>query len=509
MMKTLVLLHGWGGNSRTWDPLLPLFEKHLPEWRVLALDLPGFGDSPAIENFELDVVLAVLAEKIPEGSVLVGWSLGGMLAVQLAANYPQKIAAVMTLAANAKFVADETYAAAMQPAVNQHFNQQFASNGLQTLKLFSGLLAQGDENERALLKTLRAQINADEIKPEWHSTLLVLSQVDNRSALQSLRKPCVHLLAEKDALVPVAAAESLRQLNPAHNLVVFENTAHALHWSRPDLVVDELCVLVKSLPAAAIDKKKIAQSFSRAASQYNHIAQFQKQLGQKLVAQLPELVSPQVVVDLGCGTGVFLSALQTKYPQASVFGLDLAESMVLQARGDNPEHPYLVADAEYLPFADESVDLIFSNLVVQWCTSPTQLLSELARVLKPNGQVIFSTLASRSLHELKSAWQLVDEKIHVNTFHSASTWQEFIVQHFTLLQSDNDLHTEWFADLKSLTRSIKGVGAKNLNEGRPQGLSGRKRIQAFAQAYENYRQNNLLPLTYDVLIVNAQKSNFS
>src|SRR5690606_31937796 len=109
-MINFILLHGWGCDSRTWQPLLPALEKTA---RVTALDLPGFGNAKTSTPFLLPDILADLAAKIPEGSVVMGWSLGGMLGVQLAAKYPHKVRALITLAANAKFVASDNYACAM------------------------------------------------------------------------------------------------------------------------------------------------------------------------------------------------------------------------------------------------------------------------------------------------------------------------------------------------------------------------------------------------------------
>ena len=120
-------------------------------------------------------------------------------------------------------------------------------------------------------------------------------------------------------------------------------------------------------------------------------------------------------------------------------------------------------------------------------------------------QLIFSTLAERSLYELKAAWSQVDAKVHVNHFAPAQAWQSGVAAHFDIQVFEHFTHTEWFDDLTSLTRSIKGIGAQNLNPGRPQGLSGRQRIQAFKQAYEHYRQQGQLPLSYDVVMVRAQR----
>lgn len=527
MAKSVVFLHGWGCDSRTWQPLMPLLQTQFPALDMNCIDLPGFGqcdgESLVPDYQDLASVLDAIALKLPPESVLVGWSLGGMLAVQLAAHSPDKISAVVTLAANAKFVVSDDYATAMPTAVNVGFNNQFAEAPAIALKVFAGLMAQGDLNERALLKQMRSQMHIDAhhletVHHSWLSALHLLAELDNRRTLSQMTVPSLHLLAEKDVLVPVSAATSLSQLNSAHQVQVLQGAAHALHWSQPEAVAHAIGKFVHSvLGVAVIDKKKIAQSFGRAANQYDSLAHFQRKVGQCLHQQLPkstqlaESTADYWVVDLGCGTGAALQSLQTHYPAAKIIALDLAEAMLHQARShfasmDNASaFSPIQADAERLPFADQSLDVVYSNLVVQWCGSIPNLVKEIARVLKPGGQLIFSTLLERSLHELKSAWKQVDTNVHVNHFHSAQEWRNALDQYFVLDSFANDLHIEWFDELKALTRSIKGIGAKNLNAGRPVGLSGRQRIQAFAQAYEGFRQENLLPLTYDVLLVSAKK----
>jgi malonyl-CoA O-methyltransferase len=230
----IVLLHGWGSGSQSWQPLIPALQNIA---NVIALDLPGFGESEAIPEFTLDAVVQLIAARLPEKCVLIGWSLGGMLAVQIAARYPQKISRLITLATNAKFVASRDYETAMPLAVNRQFNKSFAADSQLSLKLFGGLLAQGDINERALLKQIRVLTEPDKINPNWLQALELLSQLDNREAFAQLAQPGLHLLAEKDVLVPASAATALTQLNSQQSVQVVVGAAHALHWSQPEVVV--------------------------------------------------------------------------------------------------------------------------------------------------------------------------------------------------------------------------------------------------------------------------------
>src|SRR5690606_18301325 len=122
----------------------------------------------------------LLERSLPDKVTLIGWSLGGMLAVALAARAPNKIARIITLAANTKFVASADYVDAMPLVTNRQFNKSFAADPEATLKLFNGLLAQGDANERGLLKSLRSASRSALITHNWQQALTLLAELDNR-----------------------------------------------------------------------------------------------------------------------------------------------------------------------------------------------------------------------------------------------------------------------------------------------------------------------------------------
>lgn len=521
----LVLLHGWGGDSSTWAPLLPSLENIA---QVTTLDLPGFGSAPPpevpdAEAYPLDLVLDSLARQLPDACVLVGWSLGGMLAVQLAQRVPNKIRALVTLAANVKFVADDTYPTAMPPAVNREFNAGFGTDAPAALTLFSGLLVQGDSQARHLLKRIRAQVAPApslSLYPHWQGALALLAQLDNRPAFARLAQPGLHLLAERDALVPAAAGDALRRLNPRQTIHVVADSAHALHWSQPDLVAAHIKEFLASLTPDAprlLSKQQVARSFSRAAPTYDAVAGLQRLVGQQL---LDTLVLPTgqgalgadqgaVIVDLGSGTGFFTRALAQSFQHSHIIGLDLAEGMLRYAVAHPEAAPishWVCGDAECLPLASHSVDGIFSSLAIQWCDDLPALMGELARILKPGGQLWLSTLGPRTLHELKTAWQQVDAYTHVNHFQPAeavrSAMQAAGLVPKVTRQKDQVLY---FERLGELTHALKALGAHNINTGKPEGLTGRARLTAFKQAYETFRTPAGLPASYDVLYFSASK----
>lgn len=247
------------------------------------------------------------------------------------------------------------------------------------------------------------------------------------------------------------------------------------------------------------DKRQVAASFSRAADSYDAVAELQRAVGGELLAALPAL-APACWLDLGCGTGYFTRALAARYPQAAGVALDLAEGMLRHARPLGGARHFVAGDAESLPLRDGCCDLIFTSLAVQWCADFASVLAEARRVLRPGGVLAFTSLCAGTLQELQGSWQAVDGFVHVNRFRRFQDYQGLCaasgLQVLTLEQRARPLH---FPDLRALSRSLKDLGAHNLNPGRPGGLTGPARIRALMDAYERLRTAEGLPATYQVV----------
>nr|WP_048497046.1 malonyl-ACP O-methyltransferase BioC [Marinobacter subterrani] len=173
--------------------------------------------------------------------------------------------------------------------------------------------------------------------------------------------------------------------------------------------------------ASSALKADIARGFGNARSTYESASRLQRFMGNAMLHKLQapgDLVAGSEVVDLGCGTGWFTRKLAGMVQVAAVTGVDLSPGMVQEARGKGVQGiGWAVADAEYLPLPDASCDLIFSNLMIQWCADPRAVLRECRRVLRPGGRLMVSSLLDGTLIELKRAWRAADPgHEHVNRF---------------------------------------------------------------------------------------------
>jgi len=250
--------------------------------------------------------------------------------------------------------------------------------------------------------------------------------------------------------------------------------------------------------SARINLLKIAQTFGSASQSYDNSARLQRYSGQKLLSWLPEKTD-LTVLDLGSGTGYFTELLAEKYQ--SVIGLDLSNSMLQFAQNERTDGiHWLQADAHKLPFQDESIDLIYSNLMIQWCDPLDDTLQEIRRILKPGGSFIFTTLIDGTLHELKYAWAQVDNDQHVNDFKESVTLNQLFdancsalekqISHDVVLDYDNVMH---------LARELKGLGASHVPAKRKKGLSGKDKWQQMLNSYQDFKNvNGSFPATYRV-----------
>ncbi|MGH8140615.1 MAG: malonyl-ACP O-methyltransferase BioC [Steroidobacteraceae bacterium] len=253
-----------------------------------------------------------------------------------------------------------------------------------------------------------------------------------------------------------------------------------------------------------LDRVAIRKAFDRASARYEAGAVLQARVGEELLGRL-ELFKfqPQVVLDLGAGTGRSTEELKRRYRRALVVALDVAPGMLREAR--RRQHLFrrferVCADALRLPFADASVDLVFSNLMLQWCDPLDMAFAQIRRVLKPEGFLAFSTFGPDTLKELRAAWADADGYNHVNHFTDMHDVGEALVR-AGLMEPVLDVdHIQLtYADTMALMRDLKAIGAHNATAGRSRGLTGRSRIERVRAAYETFRRDGRLPATYEVI----------
>lgn len=257
-----------------------------------------------------------------------------------------------------------------------------------------------------------------------------------------------------------------------------------------------------------LDRDAIRRAFGRAAPRYEATAVLQHEVELRLLERIVYVARPpKRVLDVGAGTGRASAFLRKRYPKAQVVALDLALPMLHQARrhmGWFRPFRRLAGDAAALPLADASIDLLFSNLCLQWSADLPAVLDEFRRVLRPGGLLLFSTFGPDTLKELRSAWSAADPAPHVGQFADlVMVGDGLLTSGFRDPIVDREHFTVTYADARTLMRELKAIGASNADTTRARGLTGKNRLARALEAYEQFRRDGVLPASYEVVYAQA------
>lgn len=250
----------------------------------------------------------------------------------------------------------------------------------------------------------------------------------------------------------------------------------------------------------------IAKNFSRCAKTYDKAAVLQQAIGKRLIHRLELIkISPAIMLDLGSGTGFFSKALLQQYPQATLFNIDIAEGMLRYA--NKPSSLSIAADGEFLPLKNNSVDFIFSNCMLQWSFNPQDILTEVHRVLKPEGLFLFSTFGPDTLKELKQSFLAFDPHSHVNLFMDMHDIGDLLLQaDFTDPVMDIEYFTLTYKNVLGLVQDLRQTGS-NIQYPAPntsKTFNPKSFRQKLIQHYELFRTpENRLPATFEVIYGHA------
>jgi malonyl-CoA O-methyltransferase len=258
-----------------------------------------------------------------------------------------------------------------------------------------------------------------------------------------------------------------------------------------------------------LDKQRLAAAFDRAAARYEDRAVLQNIVAERMDERLDFVkLEPDWILDGGAGTGFATRLLTKRYREARVLALDLSHNMLLEARrrASQPwsREYYLRGDLESLSIASASVDMVFSNLALQWCNDLDRAFRECLRVLKPNGLFMFSTFGPDTLKELRASWAALDDKTHVHAFFDMHDIGDALIRAgFSGPVLDVEHLTLTYPDVHAVMRDLKDIGAVNVALGRRRGLTGKRHLTAVREQYEQYRREGVLPATYEVVYGHA------
>ena len=229
----LTLVHGWGLHGGIWQDLVDDLSEN---WRVTVIDLPGHGMSAMPEDaFTLETLTAEIARVVPQSSALLGWSLGGMISMQLAASHPDRISKLILVASTPQFVRSQDWPHAMDSQVLDAFAEHLTRDFHSTVQQFLTLQVYGSEDERNTLRQLqRLAFSRNTPDPQaLQGGLIILAQGNIRPLLAKITCPALLIYGQHDRLVPQAVGKDLLDLLPRATLHVINRAGHAPFLSHP------------------------------------------------------------------------------------------------------------------------------------------------------------------------------------------------------------------------------------------------------------------------------------
>lgn len=269
---------------------------------------------------------------------------------------------------------------------------------------------------------------------------------------------------------------------------------------------------------STLDKKQLRTAFERAAASYDQAAVLQREISNRMLSRLEYIkYRPDVIVDAGSGTGYGSQQLAKRYPKSQLIAMDIAWAMLSHARPNTAwwqrlsplqrqRTDYVCADIEQLPIKNESISMIWSNLALQWCNDLDHTFAEMHRILRTDGLLMFSTFGPDTLKELRQSFAKIDAFSHVNRFIDMHDIGDLLVHNgFSTPVMDMEYITLTYADVISVMRDLKAIGAHNVLQGRQQGLMGKNKWQKAISEYEKLHRDGKLPATFEVIYGHAWK----
>ncbi|NCO72345.1 MULTISPECIES: pimeloyl-ACP methyl ester esterase BioH [Shewanella] len=239
--QDIVLLHGWGVNNQVFSPL----KSALHQYRVHYVDLPGFGLSGNIDG-DITQWSQTLAAQLPQQAIWIGWSLGGLIASQIAIDYPESVAALVTIASSPCFMSREANELnptwpGIQPDVLAQFSSQLSRDLTRTVERFLAIQAMGSDNPKADIQQIKSLVLSKPLPTQQGLSqgLDMLAQVDLRTRMAQIQQPWLRIWGKLDSLVPRKIISALPQSDSIED-VVLHKASHAPFISHPELFLSHL-----------------------------------------------------------------------------------------------------------------------------------------------------------------------------------------------------------------------------------------------------------------------------
>lgn len=228
----LVFFHGWGFNQTIWHGLIPELSEH---FCLYLLDLPGFGETCIMEWEEYLNQVALL---LPAQFSVIGWSLGGLYATELALRYPGRIQSLINISSSPCFIKKESWPG-IEGTVFQQFNEKLRADNQGTLEEFMRLQSRGVKAQYFRHKPLSIS--------GLDQGLKMIETLDLREKIKALTCPIHYIQGRLDAIIPATLSETMKRTHPQFEYSLIKKAAHMPFVSHPEdtlSIIDNLVMQV-------------------------------------------------------------------------------------------------------------------------------------------------------------------------------------------------------------------------------------------------------------------------
>ncbi|MBU0654201.1 MAG: pimeloyl-ACP methyl ester esterase BioH [Gammaproteobacteria bacterium] len=233
--RPLVLLHGWGMNSHVWEPVLPELQQIA---QVTCIDLPGHGKNSRLPLGLLETAVDQIADHIPQDAIIMGWSLGGLIAQGLAHALPKRVAGLIQIASTPKFVADAHWRYGLAPDVLANFASNLQTDYQGTVRRFFALQFLGVKTDSRSVNALRERIMQHPASMQaLEDGLNILASAD--FARMPVKQSTVWMLGRLDKLIPPTLADALPEMGYKH-IALLNSAAHVPFATHPELFMEHV-----------------------------------------------------------------------------------------------------------------------------------------------------------------------------------------------------------------------------------------------------------------------------
>ena len=239
--RDILLIHGWGMSGNVWESVA---DKLSREYRVTIVDLPGYGRSAhyVLPQYNLQTLADELVSLVPQGATVLGWSLGGMITLQMALSYPNALERMILVATSPQFHLSADWPHAVNTRILENFASELATSYQDTIQQFLAIQALGSEHARDEIRLLRGKVfrDGEPDKIALREGLNILRTVNLRDKLQEVEAQTLIITGERDRLVPLAAAQLLAQGINQSQLQIIKGASHAPFISHQALFVSDV-----------------------------------------------------------------------------------------------------------------------------------------------------------------------------------------------------------------------------------------------------------------------------